>query len=410
MLLTRLERLRGEAVAFLSRTAYRFAIRQTFRVSTAQATVNNSAVQVDPDKMLFLAVSGFSNGSLCGFWRRAEFESCNRPVFHQRNWLYLHFRPGQSGLGGQWVIEEGMVSPAKPVVARSKTEAFGGAWESAPSPILIESFYVNCSGNSVSVKGSEGSKHTRGFKLDGTYTQDKDKPTVFARGSKGLARYIFFNGKTKRWYVGTASNLAQPPLLHSGGGELSNLHGWYAEPDDWNPEPKANLRQLNEGAARELWPDYFNASEELLDTELPLGDLLTWADSPQDALLSSNQTQTVHVLSLDPNRLDRRMHPGLYQLLEARGVNLGHDFLVNSTDHAAILSALTGVQRSTQEAAKLLGEHYVLTGDSVLKILAIYMRICSGVPVVVSARAVAALVKVCLSRSWENVAAAKPSC
>lgn len=335
--------------------------------------------------MLFLAVRGFSDGSLCGFWHRAEFTSCNRPVFHQRHWLYLHFRADQSGFGGRWVIEEGMVSPAKPVVARSKTEEFDGSWESAPAPILVEYFYVQHNGNNLIVRGSEGSKHTRGFKLDGTYIQDDIRPTVFKlQRGKGLARFIFFNSKIKRWNVGITPNLSQPPLLQSSGDDLSNLHGWYAQDETWNSEPRASLRQLNEAAAREQWPGYFDVVEDPSGTELPLDDLLTWEDSPQDVLLSCNETQDVHVLSLDPNRLDRRMHPGLYQLFETRGINLGHDFLISATDHAAILSALTGIQRSSEEAARLLGEHYVLTGDSVLKILAIYTRICSRVPVVVS--------------------------
>ncbi len=47
-----------------------------------------------------------------------------------------------------------------------------------------------------------------------------------------------------------------------------------------------------------------------------------------------------------------------------------------------MLSALTGVERSREQASRLMGGKYVLTGDSLLKMLAIYVRVQCGLPVV----------------------------
>ena len=345
-------------------------------------------LQADPEQILYLSTVGFSDVYLCGFWRKTVYNSCNKPVFHQRNWYFLHFRPSlDDGGAGCWVIEEGSVTPARGVIARSRTDRLSREWESKPEPELADAVSVNLAGNQVSVKGTELCNNTRGMRLDGLYERTAT-PNVYQKAKKGdKARYVFFNNKEKRWMVSTARNPSQPHLLQSGGSgsELSNSHGWFSIPAKWKTQPDVQITQLTEPAAKELWPDYFTEAANGEGTEdLPLADLLAWDECPQDVMLSSNITQAVHVLSLEPQLLERRMHPALYQLLGSRGVDLGENFLSSSSKHAAILSALTGIQRTPQAAAKLLGDHYVLTGDSALKILAIFTRVCSGVPVVVS--------------------------
>lgn len=47
-----------------------------------------------------------------------------------------------------------------------------------------------------------------------------------------------------------------------------------------------------------------------------------------------------------------------------------------------ILSGVTGVRHAKDMAGKLLGGNYCLTGDSMLKMLAIYVRVLCGIPVV----------------------------
>jgi len=62
----------------------------------------------------------------------------------------------------------------------------------------------------------------------------------------------------------------------------------------------------------------------------------------------------------------------------ARGESLS-DF---NSKHYGILAALTNVNRTQEEAQGLLGGTYCLTGDTLLKMLAIYLRIRCGIPAV----------------------------
>jgi transcriptional regulator of acetoin/glycerol metabolism len=110
--------------------------------------------------------------------------------------------------------------------------------------------------------------------------------------------------------------------------------------------------------------------------------LKRWNDSNHECLLFSNKNHVVHFLSLDPKQLRETMHPGLLRLMELNGINVGSDMNILDTKHVEILGALTDVHRSASEASKLLGGGYCMTGDSLMKMLAIYVRIRCGIPVI----------------------------
>ncbi len=53
-----------------------------------------------------------------------------------------------------------------------------------------------------------------------------------------------------------------------------------------------------------------------------------------------------------------------------------------SDQHYATLAALTRASWTVEEARQLMDGRYVLTGDNLMKMMAIYVRIQCGVPVV----------------------------
>ena len=118
----------------------------------------------------------------------------------------------------------------------------------------------------------------------------------------------------------------------------------------------------------------------MTDMELQ-SSLLRWNDSNHECLFFSNESHVVHFLSLDSKEMRKKMHPGLLKHLEQNRINVGAELEQLSSQHEQILSSLTGVKRSKAEADKLLSG-YCLTGDSLMKMLAIFVRVRCGIPVV----------------------------
>lgn len=58
------------------------------------------------------------------------------------------------------------------------------------------------------------------------------------------------------------------------------------------------------------------------------------------------------------------MHPGLLQLLERNKVSVGESLDALTADHTKVLGCLTGVDRTAEEALKLLDGKYCLTGGA----------------------------------------------
>jgi hypothetical protein len=106
-------------------------------------------------------------------------------------------------------------------------------------------------------------------------------------------------------------------------------------------------------------------------------ELLPWQDSNHECILFNNEAHTVVFLSAKPSKMMSQMHPMLLRHLQQNGISVqgGDEAADVSTDSLwKILSSLTGIQRSAKEATQLLGGSYCLTGDSLLKILAIVYR------------------------------------
>ena len=119
-----------------------------------------------------------------------------------------------------------------------------------------------------------------------------------------------------------------------------------------------------------------------LDLQSLQYSLLMWNDSNHESLLFSNENHVVYFLSLDPKRLRTKMHPGLLRHLQQNNINVGADLDQLGSQYEQILGSLTDVRRSKGNAASILGGRYCLTGDSLMKMLAIYARVRCGIPVI----------------------------
>ena len=113
----------------------------------------------------------------------------------------------------------------------------------------------------------------------------------------------------------------------------------------------------------------------------PLGDLKSWNEANHEALLVSTASKAINVLALDKIALMKRMHPRLLNLFIDWGV-ISVFGKPTTAAHVRAVSSLTGITKSPQEAASLLGSAYCMTQDIVLKIAAVLIRIKSSVPVV----------------------------
>lgn len=124
--------------------------------------------------------------------------------------------------------------------------------------------------------------------------------------------------------------------------------------------------------------------EERIMAQGEPGGLATWDETNHEVLLVgvSSGELAVDFLARDTQLLKRRLHPRLVEVLERSGFKVGTEIHKGSSHHHRIMCQLTGVTRDEAEAAKLVPGGFCLTGDGLLKLIAIYVRARCGVPVV----------------------------
>ena len=79
------------------------------------------------------------------------------------------------------------------------------------------------------------------------------------------------------------------------------------------------------------------------------------------------------------------MHPDVALLMERNGVSMGSDDAKRTGEtfsYTDVLSKITEVHHPPYAAARLLKGRYVVTGDTLLKMVAIFVRLRCGVPVI----------------------------
>ena len=90
----------------------------------------------------------------------------------------------------------------------------------------------------------------------------------------------------------------------------------------------------------------------------------------------------ISFLSLNPEVMRRNMNQEFRATTENYGLVIGEDLDSLVKRHSQVLNIVTGNTLSEAECAALLGGHYCITGDSVLKMIAIFVRIKCGIPVI----------------------------
>ena len=103
-------------------------------------------------------------------------------------------------------------------------------------------------------------------------------------------------------------------------------------------------------------------------------------------ILFNNSAHTVAFLSSKSGKLLSQLHPLLVNHLHENRISIeggtGEEGQSDSSRCWQLLSALTNIYKTDAERKEILGGSYCLTGDALLKILAIQYRVRCGIPVV----------------------------
>ena len=418
-------KIKGEVIQYLIRTAREFATRQ---VKNARA-----------NEIVGIFLNGFRRYDWNGFWERMEVEHDGKPAFYKTmrysGKFFLYFRKEEE----DWVIDD-IIEPEGPVFARSERgNNINGRWFTSPDwtnnpKIVIRSIkHENgYNGEAIVVSGCLDDGGSASTKENGIYVRQppyddiSNHPHYIMHISKSERRHLFW-GPDDGWQISPVCNNDEGAFCMSLTNNISGL--WRSMPPDIeedrgtieyiykDDEQKYKTKnpisyQLSDVHVRDQFsppntskssnhdhdPDHgtqidsssANSGSHKDDDDNSMISLwdntLKWNDGNHESLLFSNETHVVSFLSLNPKELREKMHPGLLAHLERNEINVGEnlDQLSSDSKFHTILGALTGVYRTMEEASLLLkgNDNYCLTGDNLLKMLAIYARLRCGVPVV----------------------------
>jgi hypothetical protein len=417
-------RVKGEMVAFLCKTAREFATRI------------NTKPSCDPNRIVGILVKNFSASVDSAkvteinkiFWKREQFDNDGRPVFkspvmplvgfNKSKSLYVYYRECEN----RYVVDD-TVNYTGRVIAYSSSDGpidrvrFEKRSVSTYLTIYV-SLRVHNKGKSteyLEINGCEkavmGSGSMLSHEDNGKYyrlpkDQDIDNQPHYFKNDR-YPRHIYFVVKNEanmvinRWVIGKTCNViimgAQAFSLASAKLDDTDKFGFqYFGPN--NIEEKMTVEHVTaleaptKLAGLALLDSVLNGatvrenSVELIAAQLEtagLGvELARWNETNHECMLFNNSTGNVSFLSQDPELLVKSMHPVLLKHLQTNDICVGEDLKVQSDKHWEILSVLTGVRRTREEAMALMDENFCLTGDSLLKILAIVSRCRCKVPVV----------------------------
>ena len=402
-------KIKGEVVRFLINTAKEFAIRQQRKF--------------DPSMTFGLRVTGFSRWEFNGVWTRLEFDNDGKPCFKKpagNATFYFYYRSNSNN----WVIDDIM-------------EATGVTFSRSESDNINSTWYT-CSDWEVnpSVHFAKGKVHkdahggntiqVSGFKLkancvedeNGLYLQQPPYDNIagkphYIKTEKDYRRHLFWSEAEGLWQICPVCSNEEGAFGLSATTDIfgkwrtippdkteSKSHFEFLDYHQWatscgipmEKRQKATAVSSNSASAvssgkgkkdkEEEDEEIDEISNELIFMEELWDNTVKWNDSNHECLLFSNEQHVVRFLSLDPKKMREKMHPGLLSHLTQNKINVGEDLHELGADFHKILSSLTGVNRTSEQGKKLLGGKYCLTGDSLLKMLAIFVRIRCGVPVV----------------------------
>jgi hypothetical protein len=380
------ESAKGQIINFILRTAREFATRQT-KKSLEGANV-------------YLKMEGFTSSNLNANFKKHTFTNEGYPVYSRTvqkgskaTTYYVYFRTQKN----QWVVDDTITSTG-PYFCASATPELHGVWNVPVSwtispiiKVIPVSRKDGYNGEAIMVSGFQNENNNGVFLRQPPYDDVNGKPQ-YIKDLEGVARrHLFFNQHDSKWYICPTCTLEEGAF---GKGDLSKE--WWEKPPMKKDNVKATIIETDiplvevpeeDNNLDDEEVDYEQALRnerfrEYLELEALFANTLRWQDSNHECLLFSNVNHVVSFLSMDPKKMREEMHPNLLGYLEFNKVDVGESLDVLTEKHYQVLSALTEVYRSQDEAKKLLGGSYCLTGDNLLKMLAIFIRLRVGIPVV----------------------------
>eukprot|EP00339_Tiarina_fusa_P012556 CAMPEP_0117006680 /NCGR_PEP_ID=MMETSP0472-20121206/6824_1 /TAXON_ID=693140 ORGANISM="Tiarina fusus, Strain LIS" /NCGR_SAMPLE_ID=MMETSP0472 /ASSEMBLY_ACC=CAM_ASM_000603 /LENGTH=1949 /DNA_ID=CAMNT_0004708219 /DNA_START=485 /DNA_END=6331 /DNA_ORIENTATION=+ len=377
-------KIKGEVIQFLIRTAREFATRQQHKE--------------EPDRVTACKVSGMSRWEFNGLWNRMEYDNDGQPCFRKQagsGILYIYYRSNLT----QWVIDDIMEATGA-TFSSNRSADINEKWFSSPdwkidTAIRIQGGRDNRGYNGICMNVTGIRSKIKGETENGTYLLQPPYDNIaghphYIMNCNTYRRHLFWSEIEQLWQICPVCNNEEGAFALSC---TNNIEGqWKCIPDDIS-EAKAKFEFISlaqwrvitgqkvekkQDRKERISNDYveIETMEEIWD------NTVKWNDSNHECLLFSNEVHVVRFLSLDPKKMRDRMHPGLLNHLQQNRINVGEDLDSLNGEFHKILSSVTEVKRSANAGKALLDGKYCLTGDSLLKMLAIFARLRCGVPVV----------------------------
>ena len=382
--------MKGELVSFLVATAREFATRRARRATDDDTPLpfGRGWGEVDYGASIYYGK----------WWELCDFSNEGRPCYtKQARGLYLYYR----ALEKRWVIAEQIV-PSGTVQSATRGPRIEGPWQTYSGWEGDEAMRVtevrNVSGHGgaallvAGCRGQGGYEPTAAengqYLLQPSYDDVNGKPH-YIMGEIGRGRrHIFWlervpgMGDRGRWALAPLCNDSEGLLSVSETIELTGRWCRRAPPLKEKGEFEMRRRGAAAAAGDAAAADDGDGGDDGDDDGALAVELIAWNDSNHECVLFSSSADHACFLSLDPKAMRSAVHPHLLEHLEANGVRIGEGLEALNARHHQVLGALTGVARGRDEAAALLSGRYCLTGDSLLKMLAIFVRVRCGIPVV----------------------------
>ena len=371
------EKVKGEVINFLCATAQELSKRQV------NSTAGSDIVSCE--------LKGFYRGSTFNNeWARCLFDNDGQCCYYQGN-HYLFFNADTN----RWEINTGIdiVDPPK---AHSIGASMDGPWwcqaySSTTNSInlVYKSIDHSAQNNNVVNKKPVGNKWVeltweggirvpKGLSIGDQELGKYNFQTHHLWVKKSPLRYLVFDPPTQHYHISTSSN---PTDANNVKGSVYCQSLMTAQNFEWHIQFPATTFDIEvKYKTRE------QAQPALPPNEIMLSQTIKrWAESNHEMLLfttrGKGEHKIVRFLSVRAPELLSHLHPLMREYLIVNKMRLD-SLLMNEEECFKVLSDITGISHAEESRSMLAGKSYCLTGDNLQKMIAIYMRIQCGVPVI----------------------------
>ena len=377
---------KGEIIQLLIQTAQEISLRK----------------DKSSNRISHVIMSEFPSYSMNGRWNRTLFDCYGKPCFHKKNYYLYFFKPADC-----WIVNNSIEDNIKVPFAKSATSRLSGEWYfSAYKKVGVKGITAQKVGNSKSATCGyliEGLPEYFFASMNGFYQQIRTEKGLTAyklQHSDDFAFYFYFDNFDEAWLIVPALHTSKTTIyartydlvewdIFRSKSIFAIEHRDHIGIDDLSEESTdiLGLSEKDHPSSSMQHASNINQQSSISQDEVKemvnmWRNTIKWNESNHDCILFSNKTSTVKVLSLHPEQLKDRLGIGLIERFEQNGIMIGESLDSLNEGFHEIISSLTEIERTKEEAEKLLDGSYCLTKDSVLKMLTIYARIRCGVPVV----------------------------